>query len=606
MTDTPGPEWAEPAPPVADSWHRIETWLAVHAPRTYASLPAPLSAEGIADAERRTGIAFPPDLAASLGRHNGVRGVRGTFGEGSVFVLPGREVLMDAEEIVRRAESFRGFLATADDPGGADEPWWHPQFLMFADGLAPDGLILDCRPGPGFGRVGDYGKYDGAGFQGPSGLAELLCEVADGLEQGRARDAHGWEYVPVVWEGGLIWQRDPGPLPPLPSLFALAAARTEPAPADPDHGRAPVAEEGWAGEYANFTLTFVHGVDDTELLRRFGAVESTRRPRTREEASADATRWTSGCLPVVRAGRAGEWAFGIEETLRSQGGRAEVLRRLSAGTRAVSVRFSGQTFLTFYEDGTLVTEYCDQRPYDMDGVRSPYTVFDGLPPRPEQPEDPGPALPGGRRRQGLGRLLETLKMPTPETERAAREALRTVCDVVARHFGIDLPTGALTGPLPSAHVLPVLPAVRNLGGDPYGLSARAEGVPASRLWSALAEQAAGLCAETGLDTWAGVPEAVAAYELTGPAQVDEDSPLGTSLRTVLAESAMAGSVPHDVLGGRQEVSRGVFARSERAEAAQVLLAALSLSPRDALPYLLHGRRDPHAREHLLAALGGRG
>lgn len=157
MSENPGPDWAEPVPPVADSWQRVETWLAAHAPRTHASLPAPLSAEGIADAERRTGIDFPPDLVASLGRHDGVRGARGTFGEGSVFLLPGGELLMTAEEIVRRAESFRDFLARADflpdaqEQGEAAVPWWHPRFLMFADGLAPDGLILDCRPGPRFG-----------------------------------------------------------------------------------------------------------------------------------------------------------------------------------------------------------------------------------------------------------------------------------------------------------------------------------------------------------------------------------------------------------------------------------------------------------------------
>ncbi|MFD7097328.1 SMI1/KNR4 family protein [Streptomyces xanthophaeus] len=56
---------------VQDSWSRIDAWLREHAPRTFATLGPPAGPEEIAAAEEELGVTFPPDLVASLLRHNG-------------------------------------------------------------------------------------------------------------------------------------------------------------------------------------------------------------------------------------------------------------------------------------------------------------------------------------------------------------------------------------------------------------------------------------------------------------------------------------------------------------------------------------------------------
>ncbi|MGW8066210.1 SMI1/KNR4 family protein [Streptomyces ziwulingensis] len=56
---------------VRDSWTRIDAWLGEHAPRTFATLRPPAGDEEIAAAQQELGVTFPPDLVASLQRHNG-------------------------------------------------------------------------------------------------------------------------------------------------------------------------------------------------------------------------------------------------------------------------------------------------------------------------------------------------------------------------------------------------------------------------------------------------------------------------------------------------------------------------------------------------------
>uniref|UniRef100_A0A8D3WFG5 Uncharacterized protein n=1 Tax=Streptomyces pratensis (strain ATCC 33331 / IAF-45CD) TaxID=591167 RepID=A0A8D3WFG5_STRFA len=254
----------------------------------------------------------------------------------------------------------------------------------------------------------------------------------------------GWwrKFVPVVWQETLLWEEEPQPLPVPRSLREVAA--TVAAPAAPEVGQDPlpvVAEEGWAGEYASFCLSFVRGLDESELLRRFGALADTHRPRSRGQAQADAQRWMAGLLPVVRAGRCGQWAFGIEEGHRWEGNRSEVLRRLSRGTQAVSLSFSGATTMSYYEDGEVVTVYDTRRSYQQPGEGDPFDIFPELPAH-------GPAvgrlLPDGRTSLG------SLEVPTERTPLLQRATLRAVCRVVSDHFGIDLPPGALTGELASA------------------------------------------------------------------------------------------------------------------------------------------------------------
>lgn len=174
------------------AWKRIEKWLGTHAPRTRASLRPPASPERIAALQARMSVTFPPDLVASLGRHDGVAAVDG-------FDLPPFYRLLPLEEIVGGWEVTCSVLAA----GPVGDDWWHRAFVPFA--TAGDGgcLLVDQRPG-GHGRVGEFYPEEGTGFDGwPASVAELLEGVARSLETG---DPYVQRYRPGVNAGGhLEW-----------------------------------------------------------------------------------------------------------------------------------------------------------------------------------------------------------------------------------------------------------------------------------------------------------------------------------------------------------------------------------------------------------------
>lgn len=71
---------SRPCPPaVADrvnqAWARIETWLTAHASATIVGKPAVRN--DIATLQRNIGAPIPPELTASLLRHNGADQVNG-------------------------------------------------------------------------------------------------------------------------------------------------------------------------------------------------------------------------------------------------------------------------------------------------------------------------------------------------------------------------------------------------------------------------------------------------------------------------------------------------------------------------------------------------
>ncbi|MEU2475420.1 SMI1/KNR4 family protein [[Kitasatospora] papulosa] len=573
--------------PVYRSWQRIETWLAEHAPRTFDSLRPPASADAISAAADELRMKFPADLVESLRCHDGVSPGHG------LFQFPGGDQPLGIDAILRRGRMDRQLWNRLgeDHP---DETYWHPEFLMFADSNPPDGLVLDCREGATFGAVGTHLKGGGTSFGRWPSLAAFLHELAGGLEHGLAM---GWwrKFVPVVWQETLLWEEEPQPLPVPRSLREIAA--TVAAPAAPEVGQEPlpvVAEEGWAGEYASFCLSFVRGLDESELLRRFGALADTHRPRSRGQAQADAQRWTAGLLPVVRAGRCGQWAFGIEEGHRWEGNRSEVLRRLSRGTQAVSPSFSGATTMSYYEDGGVVTVYDTRRSYQQPGEGDPFDIFPELPAH-------GPAagrlLPDGRTSLG------SLEVPTERTPLLQRATLRSVCGVVSDHFGIDLPPGALTGELASAQVLPVLPGVDGRYRPPTELAEHITTASEARLRTVLATQMCSLAAETGLDTY---PEVIEALHRAGQDEchgVDDDSPLGIRLRTVFADAAAAWSLPRDDDGHLLIDLSERDAWQHRANAAGALADALSLPAREVIGSVLHQRRNPDWRAEFTEQLG---
>ncbi|MFI6047316.1 SMI1/KNR4 family protein [Nocardia sp. NPDC051321] len=550
--------------PIEESWRRIDSWLAAHAPRTFSSLRPPASQEAISAAAAELGVEFPADLVAYLRHHDGVS--PGQLGyvapEEGGFSFPGFEPCTLAQILSSGRSHQESWATHEDDPYLVG--FWHHDFVRFARNVSADGLVVDCRQGESFGAVGHQQEAEGVSFGEWGSLAAFLEQLADSMESGSVMTV-GLPYVPIVDDGMLLWEyafeRQPEPR----SLFDRALA--DPVIATPRRTTSHTTpEETWPGGYEDFCLTFVQALDETELLRRFGALPETRRPRWREEAeSPDQWQNPGVLLPVVRVGTHGGWAFGIEEGRHIlEGTRGEVLRRVSRGTRAVSIHYwsGGTTSVSLFDDGELVTRYYTRSAVPH-GARDPFEVFPGLPtPVPE---------------------------PTPEQR---RELLLAVCDAVVRGCGIPLPPPGLDGELDSARILPLLPD-NNFGLPEHNFKtpvpdrfvSLVDAATPERLRRVLATQMSSLAAETGLDTYAEVTAALSILSEEDHHGITDDSALDLRLRRVHAEAQVTYADWKD---------RSVW--QERAMAARALTEALNLPARQALGLVVGCRQDPRWRQ----------
>ncbi|WP_329576313.1 SMI1/KNR4 family protein [Kitasatospora sp. NBC_01250] len=557
--------------PVTQSWQRIEAWLAQHAPSTAALLLPPSAREEIGAAERTLGLRFPPDLVDLLRLCGG--SAEGPFD----FGLGGPYRLHTVAEMTEKQLTMTEVVGAVGEEV-MDGSYWHRQFLPIGNWTGTYLLVLDCRPGPGYGRVGRLAEGSGTSFGIWDSLADLLAAQAEALANLTALD----HWAPVAFDGRLSWGIVTNQHPAPRSLFRLAAAAEQPAePAPPPWRYVPVPEAGWVGDHPGFRLTFVAGVSGPELLRRYGAEDDVAVPRRRQEADDAARRWTSGYLPVVRTGMAGDWAFGFE-TGSGEADRPEVLRRLSAGTRAVRVGHDRDaTTLAVLADGELVASY-DTR-------------------RPERREGRGPGLPAAAlRRAGLLPL---------DTERYPDQDVAAVLDLLAAEFGIAMDAALLDQPLLSAHVLPVLADQPHTRGGEFtsshepviggALAFAAEGP----LRAAVLEQAGLLAAEVGLDDCPPIAEALATAAAGKFAPATDENALGKLLRTLAAEARAAAESRSD------PVARDLLTEDERRAwqvrhgAALAIALATGTPVRSAAPVVLSGRLDPHWRTGFMATLG---
>ncbi|MFE5861663.1 SMI1/KNR4 family protein [Streptomyces virginiae] len=185
---------------VQDSWNRIDEWLREHAPRTFATLGPPAGHEEIAAAQEELGVTFPPDLVASLLRHNGaLEGVE-------AFRFSTHDRLLAVSEIVRDTESMRSIAEDLDEEEA--EFYWIHDYLKFGSyGATADGLTIDCRRGQdSYGAIGRFFDETGTDFGHASSLGGYLAELADQLESGQDGGA-------VTFNGRLFWEwaGRPGP-----------------------------------------------------------------------------------------------------------------------------------------------------------------------------------------------------------------------------------------------------------------------------------------------------------------------------------------------------------------------------------------------------------
>ncbi|WP_151770734.1 SMI1/KNR4 family protein [Streptomyces abyssomicinicus] len=178
---------------VQDAWNRIDGWLREHAPRTFATLGQPAGHEEIAAAQEELGVTFPPDLIASLLRHDGA--VEGA----EAFLFSTHDRLLGVPGIL---EDTRFMRCVADDLDEEEsESYWHHGYVKFGSyGATSDGLMIDCRPGrDSFGAVGRFFDETGTSFGHADSLGEYLAGLADQLERGPDGGA-------VTFNGRLFWE----------------------------------------------------------------------------------------------------------------------------------------------------------------------------------------------------------------------------------------------------------------------------------------------------------------------------------------------------------------------------------------------------------------
>ncbi|MFE4451234.1 SMI1/KNR4 family protein [Streptomyces sp. NPDC056796] len=184
---------------VQDAWTRIDAWLREHAPRTFATLRPPAGDKEIAAAQEELGVIFPPDLVASLLRHDGAL-------EGpEAFRFSSGDRLLGVSGILGDTGCMRGFDQGLD---GEAEGYWLRDYVKFGSyDVTSDGLLVDCRTErDSFGAVGRFFDETGTRFGEADSLGGYLSDVAGRLECGRDAGV-------VTFNGRLFWE---GPLPARP------------------------------------------------------------------------------------------------------------------------------------------------------------------------------------------------------------------------------------------------------------------------------------------------------------------------------------------------------------------------------------------------------
>jgi hypothetical protein len=156
---------------------------------------------------------------------------------------------------------------------------------------------------------------------------------------------------------------------------------------------------------------------------------------------------------------------------------------------------------------------------------------------------------------------------------------------------------------PSAQFLPMLPdpVLKRLWAQSQPeIAALITYAPEEQLRTALLAQAYRLAAESGLDTY---PEVTDALATPATASIDDESPLGRRLRLVAAEATAAFESRREATTQSALTEPERQAWMNRARAGEAIVVLLSAPPRKAAPSLLLARLDPHWRAQFADDLG---
>jgi Family of unknown function (DUF6461) len=289
---------------------------------------------------------------------------------------------------------------------------------------------------------------------------------------------------------------------------------------------AAAADYAWFDDHwlrEAFCITLVRGLDEAEVLRRFGGERSKLRTLTAGEAAQLSGSFHAGYPQIVLATRSAGWAVAVEDN-GWEGARPEVLRALSRGTQAVSV-YRNVNALGYFSDA-------------VDGALR--VQFELLFPQRRWGSQPDLLLPQMR---GVGLDPDRQGPPYGEVDTAALALAERVTGV---HLDPELFEGRLAG----VEVAPLLddpPASFSLGGEDAALTTAADEAAPGALRRAAAAAARQAVRLAQLDQDPVVVEAMAAAEAGQVREVDDHSPLGWRIRTWGVETRIIGRVQNDPL-----------------------------------------------------------
>src|SRR6266545_4471807 len=123
---------------------------------------------------------------------------------------------------------------------------------------------------------------------------------------------------------------------------------------------ATAADYAWFNDHwlrETFCITLVGGLDEAEVLRRFGGERSQPRPLTVVEAGELSGSFHAGYPQLVLVATTDGWSVAVEDN-GFEGGRPEVLRALSGGTQAVSVLDNdSEGHFSYAADGRVLVQF---------------------------------------------------------------------------------------------------------------------------------------------------------------------------------------------------------------------------------------------------------
>jgi Family of unknown function (DUF6461) len=286
---------------------------------------------------------------------------------------------------------------------------------------------------------------------------------------------------------------------------------------------ATAADYAWFNDHwlrETFCITLVRGLDQAEVLRRFGGERSQPRTLTVTQTGELSGSFHARSPQLILVTTADGWSVAVEDN-GFEGWRPEVLRALSRDSQAVSVYDNrSEGYFSYAADGRLLVQ------------------FELLFPQRRWGSQPDLLLPQMR---AVGLDPDWQEPPPGELDTAALA-------LAERVTGVHLNPSILDGPLLVAEIAPLLddpPASFSLDGeDPELAAAIDQATPGVRRRAAAtaARQAVQLAQ---LDHDPVVVEALAAAEAGQARQVDDHAPLGWRIRSWAVEVRIAERVRND-------------------------------------------------------------